>query len=136
MKGCDSKALEVLLLEVRGQGQVSIDDSNSDIESLVPHLELVVNLSQPIYKVCSHLLSDFSLLSDKVIWQEMFLLVLEEEGGDPGSVLCHTLHLLQVKQVAHLKLPGESLGTLPLSLLGDRADVLEFGDGEEGWSPS
>ena len=96
MQRRDTQTLQVLFLEIWCQRQIPINDAHSDVQSLIPHLKLVMNLGKPIDQIGSHLLCDFSLLLDEVVWQDVLVLILQDELCYSGCILGHTLDLPQI----------------------------------------
>ena len=71
MQSCYSETLEVSLLEILPPHQSLVNDAYCYIESLRPHLELVVKLSKPINQVLSVFIRDLRLevlVSQEVAW--------------------------------------------------------------------
>ena len=62
MQGCDPQALQFTLLKFRDHGQETINDTDCDIESFLPHLEFEVEFSEPVNEIRSHFFRDLAVM--------------------------------------------------------------------------
>ena len=107
MKSRYSKTLEISLLEVLPLHQGLVYNTNSHIKGLWPHLELVVELSEPIHQVLAVLIRDFRLeapICQEVAWVHMSELLISHILHDFRNKLNNSLWVPDLQDIVEIQL--------------------------------